>query len=128
MLCFSPTARLSRYASEELKKTWIRIGTANSAITSGWPMMASPWKANSSTSVTSNAPIDHGPIFSIAVSNTACLFLRRDRRHTCARMTRMTMYSATCVSVNIGSPLVSRLHTNTIAVHGAAASRISPAK
>ena len=35
--------------------------------------------------------------------------------------------SATCDSVNSGSPRVSRLQTNTMAVHGAAASRISPA-
>ncbi len=41
--------------------------------------------------------------------------------------TMMESFSATCVSVNIGSPLVSRLQTNTMAVHGAAASRISPA-
>ena len=35
--------------------------------------------------------------------------------------------SATCESVNKGSPLVRRLQTNTIAVHGAAASKINPA-
>ena len=36
-------------------------------------------------------------------------------------------FNATCDRVNSGSPLVSRLHTKTIAVHGAAANRISPA-
>ena len=41
--------------------------------------------------------------------------------------TMMLSFSATCDSVNSGSPLVRRLHTNTMAVHGAAASRISPA-
>ena len=41
--------------------------------------------------------------------------------------TMIVSFSATCDSVKYGSPLVSRLHTNTIAVHGAAASRISPA-
>ena len=41
--------------------------------------------------------------------------------------TMIVSFSATCDSVNSGSPLVSRLQTNTIAVHGAAASRISPA-
>ena len=39
----------------------------------------------------------------------------------------ITSFSATCDSVKYGSPLVSRLQTNTIAVHGAAASRIRPA-
>ena len=41
--------------------------------------------------------------------------------------TMMVSFSATCDSVNSGWPLVSRLQTNTIAVQGAAASRISPA-
>ncbi len=72
MLCFSPTARLSQYASAELKNTWIRIGTASSAITSGCFRIASPWNANSSTSVASSAAIDHGPILAIAASNAAC--------------------------------------------------------
>jgi hypothetical protein len=39
----------------------------------------------------------------------------------------MLSFSATCDSVNKGSPWVRRLQTNTIAVQGAAASRISPA-
>ncbi len=39
----------------------------------------------------------------------------------------MASFKATCDSVKYGSPPVSRLHTNTIAVHGAAASRIRPA-
>jgi hypothetical protein len=42
-------------------------------------------------------------------------------------ITMMLSFRATCDNVNSGSPLVSLLHTNTIAVHGAAASRISPA-
>ena len=41
--------------------------------------------------------------------------------------TMITSLSATCDSVKCGSPSVRRLHTNTIAVHGAAASRIRPA-
>ena len=41
--------------------------------------------------------------------------------------TMMTSLSATCVSVKCGSPSDRLLHTNTIAVHGAAASRINPA-
>ena len=39
----------------------------------------------------------------------------------------MLSFKATCDSVNSGSPLVSRLQTKTIAVQGAAASRIRPA-
>ena len=39
----------------------------------------------------------------------------------------MVSLSATCDSVKCGSPLVRLLHTNTIAVHGAAARMISPA-
>ena len=39
----------------------------------------------------------------------------------------MLSFSATCDSVNNGSPPVRRLHTNTMAVHGAAASRMRPA-
>ena len=41
--------------------------------------------------------------------------------------TMMVSLRATCDSVKSGCPLVSRLQTKTIAVHGAAASRISPA-
>jgi len=41
--------------------------------------------------------------------------------------TMMVSLSATCDSVNSGWPPVSRLHTNTMAVQGAAASRIRPA-
>ena len=39
----------------------------------------------------------------------------------------MASFRATCESVKSGSPLVRRLHTNTIAVQGAAASKIKPA-
>jgi len=39
----------------------------------------------------------------------------------------ITSLRATCDSVKYASPLLSRLQTNTIAVHGAAASRIRPA-
>ena len=42
-------------------------------------------------------------------------------------ITMMLSFSATCDSVNKGSPPVRRLQTNTMAVQGAAASRISPA-
>ena len=41
--------------------------------------------------------------------------------------TMMASFSATWLSVNSGWPPLSRLHTKTIAVQGAAASRISPA-
>jgi hypothetical protein len=41
--------------------------------------------------------------------------------------TMMPSFTATCDSVNSGSPLVSRLQTKTMAVQGAAASRIRPA-
>ena len=41
--------------------------------------------------------------------------------------TMMVSFSATCDSVNTGSPPVSRLQTNTMAVQGAAASKIRPA-
>jgi len=41
--------------------------------------------------------------------------------------TMMLSFKATCDRVNSGSPFVSRLQTNTMAVQGAAASRISPA-
>ena len=41
--------------------------------------------------------------------------------------TMMVSFRATCDSVNSGLPPVSRLQTNTIAVQGAAASRIRPA-
>ena len=41
--------------------------------------------------------------------------------------TMIASLSATCDNVKRGWPPVSRLHTNTIAVHGAAPSRISPA-
>ena len=34
-LCFSPKRRFSQYAREELKNTWIKMGTAKSAITRG---------------------------------------------------------------------------------------------
>ena len=40
--------------------------------------------------------------------------------------TMMVSFNATCERVKSGSPSVRRLHTNTIAVHGAAASRIKP--
>ena len=39
----------------------------------------------------------------------------------------ITSFSATCDNVKCGSPLQRLLQTNTIAVHGAAASRINPA-
>ena len=41
--------------------------------------------------------------------------------------TMIVSFNATWVSVKYGSPLVSWLQTNTIAVQGAAASRIRPA-
>ena len=42
-------------------------------------------------------------------------------------MTMMLSFKATCDSVKRGSPPVRRLQTNTMAVHGAAASKIRPA-
>ena len=41
--------------------------------------------------------------------------------------TMIVSLSATCDKVNSGSPLVKRLHTNTMAVQGAAANKIRPA-
>ena len=41
--------------------------------------------------------------------------------------TMIVSFSATWLSVKCGSPFERLLHTNTIAVHGAAASRIRPA-
>ncbi|MNY01933.1 hypothetical protein D3C86_1344820 [compost metagenome] len=41
--------------------------------------------------------------------------------------TMMASFKATCDSVKTGSPPVRRLQTNTMAVQGAAASRINPA-
>ena len=41
--------------------------------------------------------------------------------------TMMASFKATWDNVNNGSPLVRRLHTNTMAVQGAAASSIRPA-
>ena len=41
--------------------------------------------------------------------------------------TMIRSFSATCESVKSGSPLLSLLHTKTIAVQGAAASSTSPA-
>ena len=161
-LCFSPTARLSQYASPALKNTWMRMGTASKAMTSGWLRMAWPWKANSSTSVASSAPMDQGPMRASAASSAVAPRASRARRSAWAMATGITMYSttevsrvshgtvmadtpsknatsgakastmmlsfsATCDRVNSGSPPVRRLHTNTMAVHGAAASRMSPA-
>jgi hypothetical protein len=73
-----------------LKKTWIRIGTASSAMTSGCLMMASPWKAKSSTSVASSAVIDHGPIFAMRASNAAWPAQQR-LRQSWASATGITM-------------------------------------
>jgi len=42
-------------------------------------------------------------------------------------ITMMLSFRATCDNVNSGSPLVSLLHTNTIAVQGAAPSKTAPA-
>ncbi len=124
--------------------------------------MASPWKANSSTSVSSSAAMDQGPMRCSAASSAAWPRISSARRHHWASTTGTMMYSATDVSsvsqgtvmaerpskkatsganatimmlslsatwdsVNRGSPPVRRLHTNTMAVQGAAASRISPA-
>lgn len=74
-----------------MNSTWIRIGTASSAMTSGCLMIASPWKAKSSTSVASSAVIDHGPIFAIVASKCAWPFCSSALRQTCARITGMTM-------------------------------------
>jgi hypothetical protein len=41
--------------------------------------------------------------------------------------TMMLSFSATCDRVNSGLPFVRRLHTNTMAVQGAAASKMRPA-
>jgi hypothetical protein len=131
-------------------------------MTSGCFKMASPWNANSNTSVTSNAAMDHGPIRAMVASNAAVPLASKDLRKSCAKITGITMYSttevssvahgtviadmpkskptsgakaitmmlsfkATCDKVKSGSPPVRRLHTNTMAVQGAAASKMSPA-
>ena len=90
-LCDSPSLRLSPYASAELKNTWIPIGTASIAMTSGCFRIASPWKANSSTSVASKAAIDQGPIRAKARSNAAWPWRSRACRQTCAISTGITM-------------------------------------
>jgi hypothetical protein len=66
------------------------------------------------------------------VSSVAQGTVMADRPSSSATMgakanTMMVSFSATWLSVNSGSPLVSRLQTNTMAVQGAAASRIRPA-
>jgi hypothetical protein len=122
--CASPTRRFNQYASAELKKTWIRIGTASIAMTSGWSRMARPWKANSSTSVVSSAPMDQGPIFASAASNAAWPRASSILRHHCARMTGITMYSTTDVmSVAQGTTIADRPRSS--ATIGANANTIS---
>jgi hypothetical protein len=85
--CASPEPRGSASRPAGLKNTWIRIGTASSAITSGCCRMASPWKANSSTSVSSSAAIDHGPSQASAAKAASGPRRSSARRQSCARIT-----------------------------------------
>ena len=161
--CGTPKRRLSQYARPALKYTWIRIGTASSAMIAGCAMICRPWKPNSSTRVASSANRDAGPSCCSSLCNRASPPPASTRRRSSTLSTTgTTMYSstdsssvfhgtvidempsssatiganattmmasfrATWLSVNAGSPLHRLLHTNTIAVHGAAASRIRPA-
>ena len=68
----------------ELKTTWTRIGTASSAMTRGWSRMASPWKANSRTRVSSSAEMDSGPSLRPRPGNAR----RRGAAAPCARAAR----------------------------------------
>ena len=61
----------------------------------------------------------HGTTMADRPSNSATMGAKAN--------TMIRSLSATCVSVKSGCPPVSRLQTKTIAVHGAAASRIRPA-
>jgi hypothetical protein len=67
------------------------MGTASNAITSGWSMIASPWNAKSSTSVSNSAAIDHGPTLAMAASNASRPLRSSERRQSCARITGITM-------------------------------------
>src|SRR5437868_3418082 len=53
-------AAVEQYASDALSTTCTRIGTARSAITSGWRRIAYPSNANSNPSVASRAASDNG--------------------------------------------------------------------
>ncbi len=70
-------------------------------------------------STTDVSSVSHGTVIEATPSSSATIGAK-------AKI-MIVSFNATCVSVKYGSPLVSRLHTNTIAVHGAAASRIRPA-
>ena len=74
--------------------------------------MASPWKANSSTSVTSKAAIDQGPILSIAAANAACPLRSSAVRHNWARITGMTMYNTTEVNSVLHGTVIDEMPSN----------------
>ena len=70
-------------------------------------------------STTDTSSVAHGTVMADSPSKNATSGAKA--------ITIMLSLSATCESVNSGSPFVKRLHTNTIAVQGAAANKISPA-
>ena len=69
---------------------------------------------------TDTATVDHGTSISEMPSRVTTIG---------AKATSMIRsFTATCTKVYPASPRTSRLHTNTIAVHGAAPSKIAPAR
>ncbi len=70
-------------------------------------------------SATDVSSVSHGTVIDATPSSSATIGAN-------AKI-MMVSFSATCDSVKYGSPWVSRLQTNTMAVHGAAARRIRPA-
>ena len=60
-------------------------------MTSGWRRIAPPWKANSSTSVASNAPVDQGPMLRHRGIERRRPLASRARRSACAIPTGITM-------------------------------------
>ena len=85
------------------------MGTASMAITTGWLASASPWNANSSTSVSSSAEIEYGPSAATARSSRPAPRDSSRLRSPCASMTGITMYSATeAISVSHGTAIADR--------------------
>ena len=70
-------------------------------------------------STTESTSVSHGTVIADRPSSRPTMGAKAN--------TMMVSLSATCDSVKCGSPLVRLLHTNTIAVQGAAASRMRPA-
>ena len=70
-------------------------------------------------STTDSSSVSHGTMIADRPSNRPTIGAKAN--------TMMVSFSATWVSVKLASPSERRLQTNTIAVQGAAASRIRPA-